>query len=126
MPNERRLGRGRGRRRQGVLGFLRPALLFMLARENLHGYSLLDGLGEFGFNPDRVDPSLIYRTLKQMEECGWVTSRLGEESLGPQRRIYQISPEGEEYLAELVDGLRRRRDEIDSLIQAYNQELKKK
>ncbi len=125
MPGRRasgnRSGRGRGRSRQGIMGFLRPALLFMLTRDNAHGYSLLDGLAEFGFNPDRVDPSMIYRTLKEMEEFGLVSSHLGEESLGPQRRVYQILPQGEAFMAELIIGLRRRRDEIDSLIGAYDQ-----
>jgi DNA-binding PadR family transcriptional regulator len=118
--------KGRGRRRQGVMGFLRPALLFMLVRENAHGYSLLDGLAEFGFSPGRVDPSMIYRVLKEMEEFGLVSSHLGEESLGPQRRIYKILPEGEPYLVELIKGLRLRRNEIDSLLQAYDQELNSK
>ena len=108
------------------MGFLRPALLFMVNREDAHGYSLLEGLAEFGFDPERIDPSLIYRALKEMEEIGWVSSHLGKESLGPQRRIYKILPEGEAYLAELIKGLRRRRDEIDSLLQAYDQEIKKK
>jgi len=125
MPGRRasgnRKGRGRGRSRQGIMGFLRPALLFMLTREKAHGYSLLEGLAEFGFNPDRVDPSMIYRTLKEMEEFGLVSSHLGEESLGPQRRVYQTLPQGETFMAELIVGLRRRRDEIDSLIAAYDQ-----
>ena len=121
-------GRGLGlvgkRRRQGVMGFLRPALLFLLSRENAHGYSLLDGLTEFGFNPKQLDPSLVYRTLREMEESGWVASHIGEESRGPQRRVYQLLPEGKTYLAELVDGLRCRRDEINNLLKTYDQELK--
>jgi PadR family transcriptional regulator PadR len=115
-------GRGRGNRRRGVLGFLRPALLFLLVRADNHGYSLLDQLAEFGFNTDQVDPSLIYRILREMEDDGWVSSYLGKESLGPQRRIYKILPEGEEYLEMLIHGLRRRRDEIDLLLKAYEQE----
>jgi len=124
MPDGRGMGQGRGGRRQGVMGFVRPALLFLLTRENAHGYSLLDGLSEFGFNPKRIDPSLIYRTLREMEEAGWVSSYMGEESRGPQRRVYQLQPEGKTYLAELIDGLRRRRDEIDVLLQTYDQETK--
>lgn len=128
MPGGRRSGNrpGRGRRRQGLMGFLRPALLFMVKREDAHGYSLLDGLAKFGFDPERIDPSLIYRALNDMEKTGWLSSQLGKESLGPQRRIYKILPEGEAYLAELIKGLRRRRDEIDSLLQAYDQEINKK
>ena len=124
MSEGRELGKGRRRRHQGVMGFLRPVLLFLLTRENAHGYSLLDGLTEFGFNSNRLDPSLVYRTLREMEESGWIASHIGEESRGPQRRVYQLQPEGKTYLAELVDGLRRRRDEINNLLQTYDQESK--
>ncbi len=124
MPDGRELGRGRKRRHLGIMGFLRPALLFLIARENAHGYSLLDGVKEFGFNSDQIDPSLIYRILRNMEETGWVSSHIGEESLGPQRRVYQIMPEGKTRLAELIDGLRQRRNEIDKLLKAYDQKQK--
>lgn len=118
MPKRKR--KGMGRWRQGVMGFVRPALLLMLSQNEAHGYSLLDNLTEFGFNPDRVDPSMIYRTLREMEDLGLVESRLGEESLGPQRRIYRVMPEGREYLDVLVLDLRRRRDEINTLLEAYD------
>lgn len=124
MSEERELDKGKKRRHYGVMGFLRPVLLFLLTRENAHGYSLLDGLTEFGFNSNRLDPSLVYRTLREMEESGWIASHIGEESRGPQRRVYQLQPEGKTYLAELVNGLRRRRDEINNLLQTYDQELK--
>lgn len=124
MPDGK--GTGMGRWQMGVMGFVRPALLFMLMENESHGYSLLDGLSEFGFNPERVDPSLIYRTLREMEEFGFVASRLGEESLGPQRRIYRILPEGEEYLVELIESIRQRRDEMNNLLEAYDQALNKR
>lgn len=113
-------GRGRGRkRRQRVMSFLQPCLLLMLARGEAHGYSLLEGIEEFGFNRDRFDPSLIYRALRDMEEAGWVSSRWGEESQGPKRRVYQILPEGEAHLSEWITDLRRTRIEIDALLTAY-------
>ena len=118
------LSPARKQRRQGVMGFLRPVLLFLLSRENTHGYSLLDGLTEFGFNSKQLDPSLVYRTLREMEESGWIASHIGEESRGPQRRVYRLLPEGKIYLAESISGLRIRRDEINNLLQTYNQELK--
>ena len=63
------------RRRQRVMRFLQPCLLLMLARGEAHGYSLIDELAEFGFNPDRLDPSLIYRALREMEADRLVSSR---------------------------------------------------
>ena len=115
-------GRGPGRR-QRVMRFLQPCLLLRLTRGEAHGYSLLDELNEFGFNPDRVDPSLIYRALREMEEGGWVASHWDDDSQGPKRRVYMILPEGETFLAEWINDLRRTRDEIDCLLAAYEKEL---
>ena len=112
----RRWGRGRRRR---VMSFLQPCLLVMLHRGEAHGYSLLSGIDEFGFRPGRKDPSLLYRALREMEESGLVISEWGAESLGPQRRVYKITQEGETYLKDWIDDLRRTRQEIDALLSAY-------
>jgi PadR family transcriptional regulator PadR len=112
-----RRGGGRGRR---VMSFLQPCLLVMLHRGKDHGYNLLNGLDEFGFDPGQKDPSLIYRALRDMEEIGLVTSEWDpESSQGPQRRVYQITQDGEDALAEWVSDLQQTRQEIDALIAAY-------
>ena len=94
----------------------------MLHRSEAHGYSLLNGLAEFGFNPDQKDPSLVYRALREMEESGLVVSQWGQDkSLGPQRRVYQITTQGDEYLIGWVADLRRTRQDIDVVIAAFEQ-----
>jgi poly-beta-hydroxybutyrate-responsive repressor len=99
--------------------FLQPCLLVMLHRGNAHGYSLLSGLSEFGFYAEQLDPSLVYRALREMEVGGLVTSEWDADSLGPQRRIYSITEEGERHLAEWMEDLRRIRQEIETLEAAY-------
>ena len=102
------------------MSFVQPCLLVMLHRGAAHGYSLLNGLSEFGFRPGQLDPSLVYRALREMEEIGLVSSEWDEEdSLGPQRRMYNITPEGESYLQEWIADLRKTRNEIDALLDAY-------
>ncbi len=110
---------GRRRRRRRVMSFLQPCLLVMLHGGGAHGYSLLSGLGAFGFDPADLDPSLVYRALREMETQGLVRSEWGEVSLGPQRRIYRITGLGEQYLADWMADLRRARREIDLLLAAY-------
>ena len=114
-------GRGRGRRRR-VMSFLQPCLLVMLHRGPAHGYNLLNGLDAFGFPPGQQDPSLLYRALREMEADGLVTSVWDANSRGPQRRVYQITPEGEAYLREWIADLRKTRQEIDALLAAYESE----
>jgi DNA-binding PadR family transcriptional regulator len=54
-----------------------------------------------------------------------VTSSWGEDSLGPQRRMYTITPQGETTLAEWILALRQRRKEIEKLEAAYDAVKKK-
>ena len=124
MPDVQRQISKRGkRRRQRVMSFLQPCLLLLLTRDEAHGYSLIDGLDEFGFERQRFDPSLIYRALREMEDSGWVTSRWDDDSQGPRRRVYQILPQGEAFLAEWIADLRRTRAEIDRLLASYKEEV---
>ena len=115
-------GRGR-RRRWRMMGFLQPCLLLMLHRGDAHGYNLLNGLDEFGLDPEAHDPSMIYRALREMEELGWVISYEGGESLGPQRRIYQLTEEGERHLAIWIEDLRRAKREIELLMDAFERDI---
>jgi DNA-binding PadR family transcriptional regulator len=106
------------------MGFLQPCLLLMLHRGDDHGYNLLNGLAEFGLNPEAHDPSMIYRALRDMEELGWVISYEGVESLGPQRRVYRLTEEGERHLSIWIDDLRRARREIQLLLEAYERDVR--
>lgn len=105
-------------------GFLQPCLLLMLHRGDTHGYSLLNGLDEFGLNPEAFDPSVIYRTLREMEAAGWVSSYEGAESLGPQRRVYRLTEEGGRHLELWVEDLQRSKNEIELLINLYQRDVK--
>jgi DNA-binding PadR family transcriptional regulator len=102
-----------------VTSFLQPCLLVLLHRGNSHGYSLLADLEEFGFDAQKLDPSLVYRALRDMESGGLVTSDWNDESLGPQRRVYCITRQGETHLCDWIEDLRRTRQEIDRLLMAY-------
>ena len=113
-------GRGRGRRRQRrVIRFIQPCLLVLLHRGHAHGYTLVDGLAEFGFNPEELDSSIVYRALREMEDEHLLRSEWDEDSQGPARRVYRISEAGEAFLTDWIDDLRTTRDEIEALIQAY-------
>lgn len=113
-------GRGRGRRRSGM-GFLRPGLLTLLRRESGHGYNLLQGLEELGIDTEGMDPSVVYRALRDMEEEGLVDSRWGEESLGPRRRVYTLTGDGDDVVSAWVEDLEKTRDEIDRLLSAMKE-----
>ncbi len=121
MRGHHRHGRGRGRhRRMGrVRRFLEPCLLLLLRQGEAHGYKLVRELEKFGFDPEALDPSLVYRILREMEDMAWIHSRTDEESQGPPRRVYELAPDGEDQLDRWADNLRRTREEIDHLLSEY-------
>lgn len=119
MPGGRGFGQGRGGGRRKMF-FLESCLLVLLHREPGYGYSLMDGLREFGFEADQMDISILYRALRDLETAELVVSSWDENSLGPQRRMYTITPLGETTLAEWMEALRQRRQEIETLEAAYD------
>jgi PadR family transcriptional regulator, regulatory protein PadR len=119
MPGGRGYGKGRGSGRRKMF-FLESCLLVLLRREPGYGYSLMEGLSEFGFNNEQMDISILYRALRELEEFGLVASSWSDESLGPKRRMYTLTPQGEAVLAEWMESLRQRRREIETLEAAYD------
>jgi PadR family transcriptional regulator PadR len=120
MPGGRGYGMGKGRRRgQRKMFFLQSCLLVLLHREPGYGYSLMEDLGEFGFQFDQMDISIIYRALRNLEEEGLVSDSWDDNSLGPQRRVYSLTPQGKEALAVWINNLRQRRKDIEKLEAAY-------
>ena len=119
MPGGRGFGRGRGGG-QRKLFFLESCLLVLLHREPGYGYSLVNGLLEFGFQTEQMDISILYRALRDLEAAELVNGAWDENSLGPQRRVYIITPQGELALTEWIQALRQRRKEIETLEAAHD------
>ena len=125
--------RGRGRRRMGGKGrgpcptriyrFMEPCLLLLLHRGSSHGYSLQDELKEFGFAEAPVDPSVVYRALREMEAQGLVTSAWDTEGSGPPRRVYQLTPQGNQYLGQWVADLRETDRVLHGFFAAYDEHM---
>jgi len=78
-----------GRRR-----WMEPFVLVLLAGGRAHGYSITAQLEEMGLTGTPVDIGQVYRTLRELEESGYVTSAWSNERVGPQRREYELTAEG--------------------------------
>lgn len=127
MPDGRRRGPGRQRKRRGMRLLLRPALLLMLAERESHGYELMDQIASLGFDPDCLDSSIVYRDLREMEEMGLIGSTWDEEeSKGPKRRVYQIRELGWDRLQDWIGNLRDIQAQIEGLADRYSQASQKR
>ncbi len=123
----RHQGKRHGQKRRAatkrkITGFLQPIFLLQLYVQDRHGYDLLQGLQEFVSDAASYDPSIIYRIMREMEGNGWVESYEGTVSRGPRRRMYSLTIEGKQQLAQWMDDLQRTKNEINTLLKAYRQQ----
>ena len=100
-----------------VRSFLQPQLLMSLLKKPAHGYELMERLA--GQGSAAVDPGLLYRTLRQLEEEGLVRSAWNTDGVGPARRLYEATREGEDYLRAWTVNIRHIRDQMDQFLAEY-------
>jgi len=98
----------------------------MLVENESHGYELLDQLGSFGFDSGRLDSSIVYRDLRDMEATGLIESYWDDDSKGPKRRVYRISEEGLMCLEEWMASLGTVAEQINQLILKFKSNQKEK
>ncbi len=109
-----------------IEGFIVPCILFLLREEPSHGYEIMEKLEGLDFVDIIPDPSVVYRHLRRMEAEGKVSSQLEPGSGGPARKVYSITPEGEDYLHMWAMKIRRRKAALDKFIIAYEKAYVKK
>ena len=99
--------------------FLRPCILLLLRESPAHGYDLLEQAQAFGFT--RSDPGGLYRALRALEDDGLVRSGWEPSPQGPDRRIYEITREGAEWLHDAAQGLRRTAELLERFVSRYEE-----
>ena len=75
---------------------LSSSLLAYLRRWNAYGYQLVQELGKSGLAS--FDSTTVYRTLRQLEKAGLVSSFWDTSESGPARRMYSLTTAGETFL----------------------------
>jgi len=127
MPRGRRWRRGQkqgGPNPRRIRRFVEPVLLLLLHKSASHGYNLMDGLNDLGLEDYPADASAAYRTLRDLEAQGMVTSSWDTDSTaGPPRRVYCLTEAGNRYLAEWVADLRATDRILHRFLDAYDERM---
>jgi DNA-binding PadR family transcriptional regulator len=83
--------------------FVEPVLLFLLRRKGRsYGYELATELPRFALTDARIEASALYKALRQLEENQCVASEWDVAGNGPARRLYALTPRGQEHLEEWI------------------------
>jgi len=100
--------------------YVQPSILLGLNLKPSYGYELIHSIQEFGFVVGQAPPGMIYRHLRQLEEDGLVHSEWETEGSGPAKRMYRLTPEGEEVLAIWIVYMERQVENLQSFIRRYH------
>ena len=81
--------------------FVEPVVLLLLKKKGRsYGYDLSSEIAEFALTDAEIERAALYRTLRQLETNGNVTSEWEIEDSGPARRVYRLTAKGEKHLEE--------------------------
>ena len=104
---------------------LQPFILLILKGKDSYGYELIEKISEFRFHYSPPDVGAIYRNLRAMEKEGWVKSKWDTKGAGPAKRIYWITPQGEEILHGWAITLRKRKESLEQFLKLYQSHYEK-
>jgi len=98
---------------------LRPAVLSVLAKEDSHGYAIMECLKRQHLCGSRLpDHTGVYRALGTMETEGLIVSDWEHPSSGPAKRNYKLTVKGRACLKNWRSTLRDYRRTIDVLLRS--------
>jgi PadR family transcriptional regulator PadR len=110
---KRRAGSGKAER------YIQPSILLSLRRKPSYGYEIIQTIQEFGFVEGQAPPGMIYRHLRDLETTGLVTSAWKTEDAGPAKRVYELTPEGQEALALWAEYMQQQAQKLMNFIKAF-------
>ncbi|WP_258725590.1 PadR family transcriptional regulator [Cellulomonas sp. NS3] len=99
-PHMRGRGPGRGPGRRAGRGDIRAAVLLLLVEQPMHGYQLIQEIGERTGGRWRPSPGAIYPALSMLEDEGLVTITAEQG-----RKLARLTEAGQTYVAEHADEL---------------------
>lgn len=96
---------------------LQPNILILLAKQNLHGYLIIQELENKNlFRGEKFDNTGIYRTLKTLEDRALVDSEWDIDGTGAAKKVYKITNAGRECLKNWIKTLEDYKQIIETII----------
>jgi len=90
---------------QLLKGILEGCVLSIIARGETYGYEILSVLENSGF--EELGEGTLYPIITRMDKNGWISCRKAKSPLGPIRKYYSITPEGQAHLDAFKESYKR-------------------
>jgi PadR family transcriptional regulator PadR len=117
QPEREGAAKGGGRQPRLHGDLLASSLLAFLRNWPAYGYQLVQELNKAGL--PAFDSATVYRTLRQLERSGLLSSFWDTSESGPARRMYSLTRAGETFLDLWLDTLSRYQNILQSTLSSY-------
>ncbi len=98
---------------------LSTSLLAFLKGCSAYGYQLSQQLSEAGL--PQSDSGTVYRSLRQLEGSGFVSSFWDTSDQGPARRMYSLTTAGELFLRTWIEALNRYQEVLTGALAGFDE-----
>ncbi|QOL33145.1 PadR family transcriptional regulator [Bifidobacterium eulemuris] len=98
---------------QMLKGVIEGCVLAVIAREETYGYAISQQLSDYGFGA--IAEGTIYPVLLRLERNGCIASQYRQSVLGPKRKYYTLTTQGEAALREFHMQFNTLAGAVDSL-----------
>ena len=106
--------------------FVEPLVLGLLKKQGkTYGYELMGAMQRHALTDSIVEPGALYRTLRKLEENGFVVSIWDASSSGPARRVYELTDEGEVHLREWTKVMKHLSESMSGFVSDVQELMKK-
>lgn len=85
----------------------------IISTEETYGYEIVTKLQDFGF--EDVKEGTIYPILVRLEKKGLISSVYKHSPLGPKRKYYFITSEGEKFIEEFIKIWNEVKESVDRI-----------
>lgn len=79
---------------QMLKGILEGCILKVISRKETYGYEISQMLQEYGFS--NISEGTMYPLLLRLEKNGLIQANYRESPVGPKRKYFSLTPQGEE------------------------------
>ncbi|QEG41965.1 PadR family transcriptional regulator [Roseimaritima ulvae] len=91
-------------------------ILTVLRSRPMHGYDVLQSMGEFGDGQFRFKQGTLYPLLYRLEREGWIKSKWQVPETGKKRKVYSITAEGRRVLKQRTQQWERFSTSVNAIL----------
>lgn len=104
-------------------GWLQFLILRVVCETPSYGYEIIKKIDEMSHGRHTIKTGTMYTTLRRMENSGLLSSIWEKNQDAPDKRVYEPTAKGEEFLKKWFENLIESKAIIDSMIEFYNKKF---